>query len=89
MIEVESLSKITGCRILAKCEHMNPGGSVKDRLALYVIEDAEARGLLKPGGTIVEGSGGNTSIAMAMLATASGYKSIMVVPDKVSAEKIQ
>jgi cysteine synthase A len=73
MVELTTLSKITGCRILAKCEHLNPGGSVKDRAALWIVTDAEKKGLLKPGGYICEGSGGNTGVALSMIAAAKGY----------------
>ena len=78
LVEVSSLSSATGCRIMIKCEHLNPFGSVKDRAALRMIEDAERKGQLKPGDTIVEASGGNTSISMAMIAALKGYKTLMV-----------
>jgi cysteine synthase A len=68
LVELPSLSRATGRRILAKCEHLNPSGSVKDRAAKWLIEDAEARGLLKPGGTIVEATGGNTGVSLAAMA---------------------
>ncbi|RMH70278.1 MAG: cysteine synthase family protein [Gemmatimonadetes bacterium] len=71
----------------AKLEYMNPSGSTKDRMALYMVEDAERRGLLKPGGTIVENSSGNTGAAMAMIAAIKGYKCIITMPDKMSDEK--
>src|SRR4030042_317494 len=74
--------------VLAKAEFLNPGGSVKDRMALYMIEDAEKRGLLKPGGTIVENSSGNTGAALAMLAAVKGYRAIFTVPAKTSREKV-
>ncbi len=73
--------------ILAKCEFMNPTGSIKDRIVAYIIADAEKKGLLKPGGTIVEGTSGNTGAATAMLAAIKGYKAILTMPDKVSKEK--
>lgn len=73
--------------ILAKCEFMNPSGSVKDRMVAYVIDDAEKKGLLKPGGVIVEGTSGNTGAAVAMIAAIKGYRAILVMPDKVSMEK--
>ena len=84
LIEIPSLSKATGCRIMGKCENMNPGGSVKDRAALYFIEDAEERGLIKPGGTFVEGTGGNTGIGLGIVASAKGYKLKCTLPDKTS-----
>jgi cystathionine beta-synthase len=73
--------------LLAKLEYFNPTGSVKDRMALYMVEDAERRGLLKPGGTIVEASSGNTGAALAMIATVKGYRCIITMPDKMSDEK--
>jgi len=85
------LSKVTeGLRpvILAKLEQLNPGGSVKDRIGLAMLEDAERRGLLRPGGTIVEPTSGNTGHGLAMAAVIKGYKMIFVMPDKMSAEKI-
>ncbi len=77
----------SGCEIYAKCEFTNPGASVKDRAALYIVRDAEARGLLKPGGTIVEGTAGNTGIGLALVANALGYKTIIVMPETQSREK--
>jgi cysteine synthase A len=82
------LSEKTGCRILAKCEHLNPGGSVKDRAAFYIINDAERRGYLNSKSVICEGSGGNTGIALAMLAAAKGYKCFIAVPEVASKEKV-
>ncbi len=75
-------------QVLAKVEYLNPGGSVKDRIALSMVEDAEARGLLRPGGTIVEPTSGNTGVGLALVANARGYKCVFVMPDKMSAEKI-
>jgi cystathionine beta-synthase len=79
-----------GCKanLFAKLEFMNPGGSVKDRIGAYLIEDAERRGVLKPGGTIVEATSGNTGVGLGMAAAIKGYKTIFVLPDKMSAEKI-
>jgi cysteine synthase len=88
LIRINSLSLETGCEILAKAEFLNPGGSVKDRAALYIIEQAEAQGLLKPGGTVVEGTAGNTGIGLAHLCNAKGYKCLIVIPDTQSQEKI-
>jgi cysteine synthase A len=87
LIKIESLSKLTGCNIYGKAEFMNPGGSVKDRAAKGIIRDAERKGLLKPGATIVEGTAGNTGIGIATLAAERGYKTIIVMPDNQAAEK--
>jgi cysteine synthase len=88
LIRLNSFSDETGCEILGKAEFLNPGGSVKDRAALFIIEDAEARGLLKPGGTVVEGTAGNTGIGLAHICNAKGYKCLIVIPDTQSQEKI-
>ena len=87
MIKIKKASAETGCNILGKAEFMNPGQSVKDRAALYIIRDAEARGNLRPGGTIVEGTAGNTGIGIALVANALGYKSVIVIPETQSQEK--
>jgi cysteine synthase len=81
-------SEESGCEILGKAEFMNPGGSVKDRAALGIVRDAEARGLLKPGGVIVEGTAGNTGIGLALVANALGYRTVIVMPDTQSQEKV-
>jgi cysteine synthase len=88
MVRLAGPSAETGCEILAKCEYTNPGASIKDRAALYIVEDAEARGQLLPGGTIVEGTAGNTGIGIALVANAKGYKTIIVMPDSQSKEKM-
>jgi cysteine synthase A len=88
LIRLQSFSEETGCEILGKAEFLNPGGSVKDRAALYIIQDAEAKGLLKPGGTVVEGTAGNTGIGLAHICNAKGYKCLIVIPDTQSQEKI-
>ncbi len=88
LIRLNSFSEETGCEILGKAEFLNPGGSVKDRAALYIIQDAEKRGLLKPGGTVVEGTAGNTGIGLAHICNAKGYKCLIVIPDTQSQEKI-
>src|SRR3546814_7657168 len=72
LIRLKGPSEATGCEILAKCEFMNPGGSVKDRAALFIVEDAEARGALEPGGVVVEGTAGNTGIGLAVVCNAKG-----------------
>jgi len=87
LVRLKGPSEATGCEILAKCEFMNPGGSVKDRAALFIIEDAEAKGQLTPGGTIVEGTAGNTGIGLALVGNAKGYKTIIVIPETQSPEK--
>ncbi len=87
LIKLQKASAETGCDILGKAEFMNPGQSVKDRAALYIIKDAAAKGLLKPGGTIVEGTAGNTGIGIALVANALGYKSVIVIPETQSQEK--
>ncbi len=87
LIRLERLSDLTGCEILAKAEFLNPGGSVKDRAALSIIEDAEQRGELKPGGVIVEGTAGNTGIGLALVGNARGYRTVIVIPETQSQEK--
>ena len=88
LIRLAKLSEETGCEILGKAEFLNPGGSVKDRAALYIVEDAERRGTLKPGGTVVEGTAGNTGIGLAHICAARGYKCVIVIPDNQSQEKM-
>jgi cysteine synthase A len=87
LVKLERASRETGCTILGKAEFMNPGQSVKDRAALYIVEDAVRRGVLKPGGTIVEGTAGNTGIGLAMVAAARGYRTVIVIPETQSQEK--
>jgi cysteine synthase A len=87
LIRLARASELTGCSIYGKAEFMNPGGSVKDRAALYIVKDAEERGLLKPGGVIVEGTAGNTGIGLAVVANARGYRTVIVIPDTQSQEK--
>jgi len=87
LIKLRQASELTGCAILGKAEFMNPGGSVKDRAALAIVNDAIARGALKPGGLIVEGTAGNTGIGLALVANALGYKTVIVIPDTQSQEK--
>jgi len=88
LIRLRALSALTGCEILGKAEFMNPGGSVKDRAALGILLEAEAAGVLRPGGTVVEGTAGNTGIGLAHLCNARGYRCLIVIPDTQSAEKI-
>ena len=88
LIRLKKLSEETGCEILGKAEFLNPGGSVKDRAALFIVEDAERRGTLKPGGTVVEGTAGNTGIGLAHICAARGYRCVIVIPDNQSQEKM-
>jgi cysteine synthase len=88
LVKLRGASEATGCNILGKAEFMSPGGSVKDRTALFIIEDAERRGMLKPGGTIVEGTAGNTGIGLTLVGNARGYRSVIVMPETQSQEKI-
>jgi cysteine synthase A len=87
LIRLRRASEETGCDILGKAEFLNPGGSVKDRAALFIIKDAEERGVLRPGGVIVEGTAGNTGIGLALVGNALGYRSIIVMPETQSQEK--
>jgi len=87
LIRLKRASEETGCEILGKAEFMNPGQSVKDRAALYIIKDAVARGELKPGGTIVEGTAGNTGIGLALVGASMGFRSVIVIPETQSQEK--
>jgi len=87
LIRLAAASDATGCEILGKAEFLNPGQSVKDRAALYIIRDAEKKGLLKPGGVIVEGTAGNTGIGLTLVAKALGYRTVIVIPETQSQEK--
>ena len=87
LIKLRRASEITGCTILGKAEFLNPGGSVKDRAALYIVRDAERRGALRPGGVIVEGTAGNTGIGLALVGNALGYRTVIVMPETQSQEK--
>ncbi len=87
LIRLEGPSQATGCEILGKAEFLNPGGSVKDRAALAIVQDAVARGALRPGGTIVEGTAGNTGIGLALVGNALGYRTVIVMPETQSQEK--
>ncbi len=87
LLLLKKASELTGCTILGKCEFMNPGQSVKDRAALFIIRDAVAKGLLKPGGTIVEGTAGNTGIGLALVGASMGFKTVIVIPETQSQEK--
>src|ERR1700741_2204643 len=87
LIKLKRISAATGCTILGKAEFMNPGQSVKDRAALFIIEDAVKRGTLKPGGVIVEGTAGNTGIGLALVGNALGYRTVIVIPETQSQEK--
>ena len=87
LIRLEGPSKATGCNILGKAEFLNPGGSVKDRAAIAIVRDAEHRGLLRPGGVIVEGTAGNTGIGLGLVGNALGYRTVIVMPETQSQEK--
>src|SRR6516165_8764012 len=87
LIKLKRASEATGCTILGKAEFMNPGQSVKDRAALFIIQDAVKRGALKPGGVIVEGTAGNTGIGLALVGNALGFRSVIVIPETQSQEK--
>ena len=89
LIRLKRLSSETGCEILGKAEFLNPGGSVKDRAALWIVRDAEKRGTLKHGGTVVEGTAGNTGIGLAHICAARGYKCVIVIPNNQSEEKME
>ena len=88
LIRLKRASEETGCEILGKAEFLNPGSSVKDRAALFIVRDAEERGLLRPGGVLVEGTAGNTGIGLALVGNARGYRTVIVIPDTQSREKI-
>ena len=88
LIRLDKASEATGCEILGKAEFLNPGGSVKDRAALYIIKDAEERGALRPGGVVVEGTAGNTGIGLALVGNARGYRTVIVIPETQSREKL-
>src|SRR6478735_4793453 len=88
LVLLKGPSEAANCEIWGKCEFANPGASVKDRAALWIVRDAEAKGLLQPGGTIVEGTAGNTGIGIALVANALGYKTIIVMPETQSREKM-
>ena len=88
LIRLRRASEETGCEILGKAEFLNPGSSVKDRAALAIVRDAEERGVLRPGGVVVEGTAGNTGIGLALVGNARGYRTVIVIPDTQSVEKI-
>lgn len=88
LVKLSKIAPNNGVRILAKAEFLNPGGSIKDRMVAYVIEKAEREGKLKPGGTLVENTSGNTGVGVAMIAVIKGYKAIITMPDKVSQDKV-
>ena len=87
LIRLNKVSDATGCEILGKAEFMNPGQSVKDRAALFIIRDAIEKGTLRPGGTIVEGTAGNTGIGLALVGASMGFRTVIVIPDTQSQEK--
>src|SRR5437870_7534314 len=87
LIKLRRASEMTGCTVLGKAEFLNPGGSVKDRAALFILLDAERRGVIQPGGTVVEGTAGNTGIGLALIGNARGYRTVIVMPRSQSQEK--
>ena len=87
LIKLQKASEQTGCTILGKAEFLNPGGSVKDRAAKYMVLDAEQRGALEPGGLIVEGTAGNTGIGLALVGNSRGYRTLILMPDSQTQEK--
>src|SRR3954468_746253 len=87
LIKLRRAAELTGCGLLGKAEFMNPGQSVKDRAALFIVRDAERRGVLRPGGVLVEGTAGNTGIGLAMVGSALGYRTLIVIPRTQSQEK--
>src|SRR5512136_1585192 len=89
LVHLQRLAADLPCHLYAKVEYFNPGGSVKDRIAVNIIEDAERSGRLKPGGTVVEATSGNTGMGLALVCAKKGYKAIFVMPDKMSHEKVQ
>ena len=88
LVRLNKLVDKNSATVLAKCEFLNPSGSIKDRMALHIISEAERTGLLKPGGTIVENTSGNTGLAVAMVAAVKGYRCVFTMPDKMSQEKV-
>ncbi|HET7371633.1 MAG TPA: cysteine synthase A [Gammaproteobacteria bacterium] len=88
LLRLQQASRLTGCEVFGKAEFLNPGGSIKDRTALGLLNDAERRGLIRPGGVLVEGTAGNTGIALALLGASRGYRTVIVMPETQSAEKI-
>jgi cysteine synthase len=87
LVELEQVARGLPARVLVKCEHLNPGGSIKDRIALAIVEDAEARGVLRPGMTLIEATAGNTGVGLALVAAARGYGLVCVMPEKMSVDK--
>src|SRR5690349_24594162 len=87
LVPLERIARGLPAPVLVKCEHLNPGGSVKDRIALSIVDDAERRGVLRPGATLIEATAGNTGIGLALVASARGYRLVCVMPEKMSADK--
>ena len=87
LVSLERIARGLPVRVLVKCEHMNPGGSIKDRIALAIVEDAEARGVLRSGMTLVEATAGNTGVGLALVAASRGYGLVCVMPEKMSVDK--
>ena len=87
LVRLQHIGRDLPVPVLVKCEHMNPGGSIKDRIALAIVDDAERRGLLRPGATLIEATAGNTGVGLALVAAARGYRLVCVMPEKMSADK--
>src|ERR1700693_5204148 len=87
LVPLQRIAKGLPVPVLAKCEHLNPGGSVKDRIAVAIVDDAEARGALKPGATLIEATAGNTGVGLALVAAVRGYSLVCVMPEKMSSDK--
>jgi len=87
LVSLERVGRGIGVPVLAKCEHLNPGGSIKDRIAVAIVQDAESRGVLRPGMTLVEATAGNTGVGLALVAAARGYGLVCVMPEKMSLDK--
>lgn len=88
LVRLRKVVPAGSAEVLVKCEYLNPAGSIKDRMAMHIVEEAERRGALRPGGTIVENTSGNTGLGLAMVAAVKGYKCIFTMPDKMSLEKV-
>jgi len=86
LVQLQNIARGLAVPVLVKCEHLNPGGSVKDRIAVAIVDDAERRGLLRPGDTLIEATAGNTGVGLALVAAARGYRLVCVMPEKMSTD---